>query len=54
MEKLIFKVEVKDPMGNLKMFKTFVNEDTGMLSHYLVNQSGTNFSISNRGGKRIQ
>ena len=47
MKKLIFKVEVKDPFGNVKMFKTFVNEDTGMLSHYLVGSSGTNFSISN-------
>ena len=47
MNKLIFTVEVKDPMGNLKMFKTFVNEDTGMLSHYLVNQSGANFSVGN-------
>jgi hypothetical protein len=47
MNKLIFKVEVEGPMGNLKLFKTFVNEDTGMLSHYLVNQSGTNFSVGN-------
>ena len=47
MKKLIFKVEVKAPMGSVKMFKTFVNEDTGMLSHYLVGSSGTNFSISN-------
>ena len=47
MKKLIFKVEVKDPFGNVKMFKTFVNEDTGMLSHYLVGNSGINFSISN-------
>ena len=47
MNKLIFTVEVKDPMGNLKMFKAFVNEDTGMLSHSLVNQSGTSFSVGN-------
>jgi hypothetical protein len=47
MKKLIFKVELKDPFGNVKMFKTFVNEDTGMLSHYLVGKSGTNFSVSN-------
>ena len=47
MNKLIFKVEVEAPMGGLKLFKTFVNEDTGMLSHYLVNQSGTSFSVGN-------
>ena len=47
MKKLIFKVEVKDPFGNVKMFKTFANEDTGMLSHYLLGKSGTNFSVSN-------
>jgi len=45
--KLIFKVEVKDPRGNLKLFKTFVNENTAMLSHYLVGPTGTSFSISN-------
>jgi hypothetical protein len=47
MQKLIFKVEMRDSMQNLKMFKTYVNEDTGMLSHYLTGQSGTNFSVGN-------
>jgi hypothetical protein len=47
MKKLIFKVELKDPFGNVKMFKTFVNEDTGMLSYHLLGKSGNNFSVSN-------
>ena len=47
MNKLIFKTEVKDPFGNVKLFKTFLETQTGNLIHRLMGQSGTLFSVSN-------
>jgi len=46
-QKLIYKTEVVDPFGNRKLFRAYVNTETGLLRLSLEGKSGTNFAVSN-------